>query len=520
MRALIPLLLFASPALAAERAPVPKAAAKVPAALDACLQKAEPVDRCVDLQLARARALLASDPEAALKLAETASRALDAASEVVDDRIGRIKYRRDRPPITPAEAAAVSRDEEILRRYWVEIARVNELMGDAALAAGRIYRNPAQAYGRAAAILKERARSEAEIRFRLRAQGKAAAIFTDSPSPDEGEAPAREAYAEALKAFGPTDPLTLSLALIRADSLTQLGRFGEAEPMYRDIRARLTDPAARFDADARYLRLLVRLDRRQEAEALGRDLLTRLAVTRADPLSAARVYLDLSAVVMPEDGLALARNALALRSERLGVKHVDTARAQLAVAGLLEAFNKHAEAEPLRRDAVFTLQGKLFMQHPETASAWLRYGENLLTQDKVKEAVAALRSAEFSVRDSVGVTHPQYGRVLLFTGIAQLRQTDMEGLATIERALPIIRAGLARTHIDRLHAEFSYGMLKLILGDPATARIQFRAVGQAGLDRASEWRDFGAAAQDEIRRFREVYALQVRAAWQLAEKKP
>lgn len=520
MRLLLPLLFLSAPALATERAPVPKAAAKVQAALDACLAKPDPVDRCVDLQLARARALLASDPEAALKLAQAANTALDEASEVVDNRIGRVKYRRVGPPVTPAEIAGARRDEEVLRRIWVEMAQASELIGDAALAAGKLYREMTGAYGRTVAILEQRGQGEADLRQRLRAKGKRAAVFTDSPSPDEGEAPAREALDEALKAFGPADPLTLSLALIRADSLAQRGRFGEAEPIYRDTRARLTDAATRFDADARYLRLLVRLDRRQEAEALGRALITQLAATRADPLRAARIYLDLATVVTPEEGLPFARNALALRLERLGEKHVDTARAQLAVAGLLEAFDKHAEAEPLRHAGVWTLQGKLFMQHPETATAWLRYGENLLTQDKVKEAVSALRSAEFSVRDSVGITHPQYGRVLLFTGMVELRQGNVAGVATIERALPIVRAGLARTHIDRLHAEFSYGMLKLIMGDPATARTQFRVVGQAGLDRAAEWRDFGAAAQQEIRRFREVYAYQVRAAWQLAEKKP
>ena len=520
MRALLPLLLLVSPALAAERAPVPKAADKVQPALDGCLAKPEPSDRCVDLQLARARALLASDPEGALKLAKAANAALDELSEVVDDRIGRVKYRRVGPPVTPEEAEGARRDEEVLRRIWVEMAQASELIGDAALAAGKLYREMTGAYGRTVAILETRGRGEADLRQRLRAKGKRAAVFTDSPSPDEGEAPAREAFDEAVKAFGPADPLTLSLALVRADSLAQLGRFGEAEPIYRETSQRLTDPAARFDADARYLRLLVRLDRRQEAEALGRELLTRLASARADPLQAARVYLDLSAVVLPEDGLPLARNALALRTARLGEKHVDTARAQLAIASLLEALNRYAEAEPLRRTGTLALQGKLFMQHPETATAWLRYGENLLLQDKLKEAASALRSAEFAVRDSVGETHPLYGRVLLFTGMAQLRQGDRQSITMVERSLGIIRAGLAPTHVDRLQAEYSWGMLKLLSGDPATARAQFRAVGKAGLERAAAYADYGPAAQREMRQFAEVYALQVRAAWQLGQKKP
>jgi hypothetical protein len=520
MRSLIPLLLLPIPALAADRAPVPKAATKVQAALDACLARPDPVDRCVDLQLARARALLASDPERALKLAQAANAALDEASEIVDNRIGRVKYRRVGPPVTPEEAAGARRDEEVLRRIWVEMAQASELIGDASLAAGKPYREMTGAYGRTAAILEQRGRGEADLRQRLRATGKRAAVFTDSPSPDEGEAPAREAFDAARTAFGPTDPLTLSLALIRADSLAQLGRFGEAEPLYRDTRARLTDPTARFDADMRYLRLLVRLDRRQEAEALGRNLLTRLAAARADPLQAARIYLDLSAVVLPESGLALARTALALRTDTLGEKHVDTARAQLAIATLLETLGRYAEAEPLRRAGTWALQGKLFMQHPETATAWLRYGENLLLQDKLKEAVSALRSAEFAVRDSVGETHPLYGRVLLFTGMAQLRQGDRQSIATIERSLGIIRAGLALTHVDRLQAEYSWGMLKLLSGDPATARTQFRAVGQAGLDRAAAFADYGPAAQRELRQFAGVYALQVRAAWQLAVKTP
>lgn len=520
MRSLLPLLLLASPALASERAPVPKAADKVQTALDACLAKPEPADRCVDLQFARARALLATDPEAAHKLAKAIHVALMDASEVEENRIAPLQFRQHKGTITPADADDLKRGEEVVRRYWIEIAQVSELMGDAGIAAGMIYRAAAEDYDRTVSILEQRGRSVADTRWRLRAKGKHAAAFTDSPSPDEGETPAREAYAEALKAFGPADPLTQSLALIHADSLAQLGRFGEAEPLYRDVRARLTDPAARLDADMRYLRLLVRLDRRQEAETLGRALLTRLAAARADPLQAARIYLDLSAVVFPEDGLALARNALALRTQRLGEKHADTARAQLAIATLLEALGRYAEAEPLRRTGVWALQGKLFSQHPETASAWLRYGENLLLQGKLKEAAGALRSAEFSVRDSVGEKHPQYGRVLLFTGMTQLRQGDPGSVATIERGLTIIRAGLAPTHIDRVQAELTWGMLKLISGDPATARSQFRAVGRAGLERAAAYADYGPAAQRELKQFSGVYALQVRAAWQLAAAKP
>lgn len=520
MRWLIPLLLLPVPALAADRAPVPRDAGRVQAALDACLVRPDPADRCVDLQFARAAALLATDPDAALKLGKAIHAALMDASEVEENRIAPLQFRRGKGTITPADAADLARGEERVRRYWIEIAKVSELLGDAGTALGNIYRASAQDYDRTVSILEQRGRGVADTRWRLRAKGKHAAAFTDSPSPDEGETPAREAYDEALKAFGPADPLTLSLALVRADSLAQLGRFGEAEPLYRDTRARLSDPVARFDADMRYLRLLVRLDRRQEAEALGRNLLTRLAAARADPLRAARIYLDLSAVVLPEDGLALARTALALRIDRLGEKHVDTARAQLAIATLLEALSRYAEAEPLRRTGVWALQGKLFMQHPETASAWLRYGENLLLQDKLKEAASALRSAEFSVRDSVGETHPQYGRVLLFTGMVQLRQGDRQSIATTERGLAIIRAGLAPTHIDRVQAELTWGMLKLLSGDPATARSQFRAVGQAGLERAAAFADYGPAAQREIRQFAGVYALQVRAAWALGQKKP
>lgn len=516
MRALIPLLFLASPALATDRAPVPKAADKVQPALDACLAKPDPVDRCVDLQLARARALLATDPEAAHKLGKAIYVALMDVSDVEENRIAPLQFRREKGTITPADAADLKRGEELVRRYWIEIAQVSELLGDAGTAAGKIYREPAQDYDRAVSILEQRGRGVADTRWRLRAKGKHAAAFTDSPSPAEGEQPAREAYEEALKAFGPTDPLTQSLGLVRADSLTQLGRFGEAEPLYRDIAARLTDPAARFDADSRYLRLLVRLDRRQEAEDLGRALLTRLAAARAAPLQAARVYLDLSAVVLPEDGLAFARTALALRTAQLGEKHVDTTRAQLTVATLLEALGRYAEAEPLRRTGVWALQGKLFMQHPETATAWLRYGENLLLQGKVKEAAAALSSAEFAVRDSVGVTHPQYGRVLLFAGMTAMRQGDPKGLATMERGLGIIRAGLAEIHMDRVQAELSWGVIKLMTGDAATARVQFRAVGAAGRERAAAWRDYGVRAQREMRQFSGVYAYQIRAAWQLA----
>lgn len=522
MRALASLLLLATPALAAERAPVPKGASaeRLQTALDACLKATPEGDRCFALQLARARTLLATDPAAAHALAQAARGAVADASDAAENRVAPLDFRRRKGTITPADAAELVRAEEDVRRLWVDLAEASELLGDAALASGRIYREAAQNYDSTVAILEEHGRGDADKRRRLRAKGKHAAVFTDSPSPDEGQKPAREAYDEALAAYGPADPLTVSLALTLADSHTQLGRFDAAEPLYRDARARLTDPPARLDADARIMRLLTRMDRRQEAEALGRDLLTRLAAARADPLQTARVYLDLATVVTPEEGLPLARNALVMRTERLGPKHVDTARAQLVVAGLLEALDNYAEAEPMRRAGVFALQSALFAQHPETATAWLRYGENLLLQGKIKEAAGALRSAEFSVRDSLGIAHPQYGRVLLFTGMAQLRQGDPQSVATIEKGLAIVRAGLAPTHMDRVQAEFTWGMLKLLSGDPATARAQFRLVGQAGLDRASAFGDFGTAAQREMRYFSGVYAVQVRAAWQLAEQKP
>ena len=79
------------------------------------------------------------------------------------------------------------------------------------------------------------------------------------------------------------------------------------------------------------------------------------------------------------------RRALEIRKKVLGENHPDVARSLGNLAGLLQAQNKLAEAEPLYRRAIAIRKSTLGENHPDVATSLRNLGVLL---DKKREGFA------------------------------------------------------------------------------------------------------------------------------------
>ncbi len=525
MRALIPLLFVASPAIAAERAPVPARAtlAQLEATHDRCKAATPNGDRCLDLQLALARALIPTDPDRAAKIADRARLDLNSVFDAVADRLRPLHDKAEAGTITPAEQAVIDRAGKEIAPLWLEMADVMEIEGDAGVRGGTaFYRASASRFLTAVSIRRNNGTTPAHARAQFRAAAKQIDSYIDSPGIAEALPVARQALIDATAAFGADDPATARIILSLADVLTGMGQTTEAEPLYdRALKGLANQPLdVQLDARARKARFLAAIDRTEAAEQLQRAVVVELQKSDGDPDRIARTYLDLAPLVGASEGFALASAAIDLRRKQFGEQHVQTARAKAAYARRLDYYELPADSDPLWREAIPVLERHLQLTHPETATAYLDWGYAQLGLSNLAAAEATFATARKALDQAFGPRHPLVGRAMMFQSVVMMRQGKGDWLALMRQAVDIVRETRAATHMERVHAELAYaGMLLYAKGDAPAALAQLRIVTRAGLDRAAAHRDFGARAQKELRDFGGIFALQVRAAWETAAQK-
>ena len=138
------------------------------------------------------------------------------------------------------------------------------------------------------------------------------------------------------------------------------------------------------------------------------------------------------------------RHCLELCDQRFGPDHPATTPALSNLAGLLQATNRLAEAEPLMRRALAIDEASYGLDHPNVARDLNNLAELLRATNRLAEAEPMYRRALAIDEASYGLDHPRVATDL--NNLAQLLQ-DTNRLAEAE---PLMRRGLA---ID----EASYG---------------------------------------------------------------
>jgi len=133
----------------------------------------------------------------------------------------------------------------------------------------------------------------------------------------------------------------------------------------------------------------------------------------------------------------LMRRALAIDENRYGPDHPDVARDLHNLAQLLEGTNRLAEAEPLMRRALAIWEKSLGPDHPDVASAISNLAQLLEGTNRLAEAEPLMRRALAIDENSYGPNHPEVARDL--NNLAQLLQATNR----LAEAEPLMRRALA-----------------------------------------------------------------------------
>ena len=228
----------------------------------------------------------------------------------------------------------------------------------------------------------------------------------------EAEPLYREALQASREALGPRHPDTLTSLNNLALLYEAQGRYGEAEPLYRealqgsrealgprhpDTLTSLNNLAALYQAQGRY----------GEAEPLYREALQAsreaLGPRHPDTLTS----LNNLAVLYQDQGRygeaePLFREALQARREVLGPRHPDTLTSLNNLAALYQAQGRYGEAEPLYREALQARREALGPRHPDTLATQLNMVVLLVNLDRRAEAVRTLQQMEPNLLGWIG----------------------------------------------------------------------------------------------------------------------
>ena len=185
----------------------------------------------------------------------------------------------------------------------------------------------------------------------------------------------RDALKVATAALGPDNSETAVSLTNLADLLREVGRFEEAEPLYREALAIYEAALGRRHAETaiamnNLAALLMTTGRYQEAEPLMREVLdiNREVLGPEHPENAttesnlAQVMLGLGRT---DEAEALLRDALALQRE--AGADADVGQIANNLGGRTDVSGRYDEAEPLLREALAASSAQLGNAHPTTA---------------------------------------------------------------------------------------------------------------------------------------------------------
>jgi tetratricopeptide (TPR) repeat protein len=528
-------------------------------AIIACVKAQRVQDECLDLLLiGTATASRAKALDVALTLAEQAANVAEAALPETDR--DRLTAARNLASVLDksgkgAEALVWHRKALALaeRQLPPEAAEIGSAL--AALVAGLADSHDlAEREGLERRLLAWREKadrqnvptSHADLALILKKQGKY----------DAAEAEYAIAYAMFAKAFGPNHEYTRSVMLGRIDNLETAGRMAEALPMLAALAVANPDDRA----------LLARLGRMQRAhgdniaaEATFRRALALVrADPKADPVQLADHLVMLGTAVenrdRPAEAEALYREALALIEPRLAGDAPLLLTTLGNLAGAVMDQGRLAEAELLYRRVLAArevpLERATTLSNLSVVLAQMgRYDEAATVQG---EAIA-LRQANLPA-DSLDIA----GSQAVLAAIEEQRKGHAAAIALRRSAYAIYLKKLGREHIstaaaaqnlalamaytrtdiaeiDRLLLEARRVMRRL---DPtayqrivnasyvatswlaerkrlAEARALLRESTDGVQARVAGFRDFGPAAQSEMRVYRPIFIRQVVTAWAL-----
>jgi tetratricopeptide (TPR) repeat protein len=198
--------------------------------------------------------------------------------------------------------------------------------------------------------------------------------------------------------------------------LQQLGRYGEAEPLFQDaltmrkrllgdehldVALSLNNLALLYDNQGRY----------GEAEPLFQDALTMTKRLLGDEhLYVARSLNNLASLYDKQgrygEAEPLHQDALAMRKRLLGNEHPDVASSLNNLALLYYNQGRYGEAEPLFQDALAMYQRLLGQAHPDVAASLLNLGALRHNQGRYSEAQTLLLQARPIYLSQLGPDHP------------------------------------------------------------------------------------------------------------------
>jgi tetratricopeptide (TPR) repeat protein len=320
----------------------------------------------------------------------------------------------------------------------------------------------------------------------------------------------RLALAERM---GDTDTIPVALAAL-ADNLMLQGRAGDAEPLYR----RALELGNRWDGYRGLARALESQQRFAEAEPFLRSAVEIEAANPGRDQQYETLVL-LAANLEAQGRLTEAEAVHRLRLDRVyprGRVHVGFQLGLLAAN--LDAQGRLAEAEKLHRQALAMVRasGDMLLEIP-AAEVQRRLAANLDRQGRHREAEPIYREGiAFWIKAMPGhaILAP-YHAGLAATLEAQGRMDDAE--AERSRAAAIWRNAFAASHPERIAATLALAQFQARRGNRwAAARASYGEAAAGTRERAAAFRDFGPAAQAELRRYRPIFAGQVAANWALA----
>jgi CHAT domain-containing protein/Flp pilus assembly protein TadD len=227
------------------------------------------------------------------------------------------------------------------------------------------------------------------------------------------------------------------------DELWAAGKFAEAvtpAEQLRDLRQRVQGETHWEAADAAR-----QVETLRQAAAL--PAAKRAALAQAPATDAQAQELDRHGQYAQAEPLY--RQALAVREQMLGPKHLGTALGRLNLAVNLRAQGRAPEAEPPLRQALAVFEEVLGPRHPRTAQSWNNLAVNLDDQGRYKEAEPLLRKALAAFEEVLGRKHPDTARScnnLAYNLAAQGRAKEAEPL--YRQALAIREKVLGPRHPD------------------------------------------------------------------------
>jgi tetratricopeptide (TPR) repeat protein len=228
-----------------------------------------------------------------------------------------------------------------------------------------------------------------------------------------------EAWAQARRQFGPTEPRTVSRARVLAGVLGQLDRLGEAEPILRDLHQHAVEQGNPETVAQASFDLGLALRKAGKSEEGFRRIEEAVQATRrlGDPHPTLPERLTVWARLVLErrradEAEGLLREALEAETRLKGETSVEVAVRYAELGRFVGERGRHAEALGWLEPATSLLQGTLGSQHPLTRLAAENLVELLLVRAREvlghgdRSGARAFKERAESLLPLLGPKHP------------------------------------------------------------------------------------------------------------------